>query len=46
MRCFTCDRWHEAHYHHDGQYGEGPIFIVICEEDGLADYYTNEVVER
>lgn len=40
--CNQCEQQHEAEYHHEGSFGEGPIFIVICERDGLADYYTTE----
>lgn len=41
-----CGKAHVAEYHHDGQYGEGRVFIVYCttRNDGLADFYTEEVV--
>jgi len=53
-RLETCERCgardHEAVYSHEGRYGEGPIYAVVCtggpeaEADWLTDYYTLEVV--
>jgi hypothetical protein len=43
--CFQCEARHEAEYSHEGRFGEGPIYAVVCTEDGLTDYYTTEVVE-
>lgn len=43
--CDECGRRHVAEYSHDGDYGQGPIFAVIC-EDGLTDYYQESRVTR
>lgn len=43
VQCHQCGQEHEGQHHHEGRFGEGPIYIVICEADGLADYYTLEV---
>lgn len=42
VTCQECGQTHEAHYSHDGQYGEGPIYVVVC--NGYEDFYTAEVV--
>lgn len=42
--CQQCGNRHEAEYSHEGRFGEGPIFAVIC-DDGLTDYYTTELVK-
>jgi hypothetical protein len=42
--CYDCNGRHEACYSHPGRYGEGPIFAVVCPDDGLTSYYTLEVV--
>lgn len=42
--CDHCPETHPADYSHEGQYGEGPIFVVYCND--LADYYTEERVTR
>lgn len=34
--------YHEAEYHHEGRYGEGPIYVVTCPLDGLATFVTRE----
>ena len=41
--CHECGEEHPAHYDHEGRWGEGPIYVVIC-SDGLADYYTTELL--
>ena len=43
--CYECGDPHEANYSHDGRFGEGPIYAVVCPVDDLIDYYTTEVVE-
>ena len=42
--CDTCGAPHEATYSHEGQYGEGAIYAVVCTQDWLTDYYTSERV--
>lgn len=42
--CHHCDQLHEATYHHEGQFGEGPIYVVVCTADDLHDFYTTEVL--
>jgi hypothetical protein len=42
VMCSTCNQLHPAEYHHEGQYGEGPIYISTCPSDWLADFYTLE----
>lgn len=37
--CDHCGKKHVAEYSHDGVFGEGPIYAVVCEQDGLTDYY-------
>lgn len=44
VECDTCGERHPATYHHDGQFGEGPVYEVTCTRDGLADYYLTERV--
>lgn len=44
VQCQECGANHEANYSHEGRFGEGPIYAVICTVDGLTDYYTTEVV--
>jgi hypothetical protein len=46
VRCHYCDQLHPATYSHEGRFGEGPIYAVVCPVDNLTDYYTAEVVER
>lgn len=40
--CDSAFQSHEAEYHHEGQFGEGPIYIVTCPKDGLATFVTTE----
>lgn len=42
--CDHCSKTHVAEYHHEGRFGEGPIFIVYCTtmNDDLADFVTTE----
>ena len=42
--CDNCGQPHEATYSHDSQHGQGSIFAVVCPEDHLTDYYTQERV--
>lgn len=42
--CDMCGHEHQAVYTHDGQFGEGPIYAVVCPVDDLTDYYTLERV--
>jgi hypothetical protein len=39
--CETCEQQHVATYSHEGRFGEGPIFEVVCPVDGLSDFYTS-----
>jgi hypothetical protein len=45
VTCDECGETHEATYSHEGRYNEGAIYAVVCERDGLTDYYTEERVE-
>lgn len=38
--CDECGEPHPAHYSHEGQFGEGAIYAVVCTADLLTDYYT------
>lgn len=46
--CDQCGQRHTGEYDHDGHFGEGPIYAVICDADpaewlmGITDYYTLE----
>lgn len=42
LTCYTCGQEHEAEYSHQGRFGEGAIYAVVCPLDGLTDYYTRE----
>lgn len=43
VACHYCSDRHEAVYDHEGHYGEGPVYAVVC--GGLTDYYTTEAVD-
>jgi hypothetical protein len=43
--CDECGKRHEATYSHEGRFNEGAIFAVVCDVDGLTDFYTSERVE-
>lgn len=43
VTCEECNENHVAEYSHEGRYGEGAIYSVIC-KDGLTDYYTKQAV--
>lgn len=40
--CYHCPDEHEGNYSHDGRFGEGPIYAVVCTVDHLTAYYTLE----
>jgi hypothetical protein len=44
--CHYCGERHPAEYDHEGRYGEGPIYAVVCPTDrlGVIDYYTKEAL--
>jgi hypothetical protein len=42
--CDECEQQHPAYYSHEGRFGEGPIYAVVCTVDDLTDYYTTERV--
>lgn len=44
--CDRCGETHPAYPSHEGRYGEGQIYAVVCEADGLTDYYTGELVRE
>lgn len=44
VECDTCSKRHPATYHHEGSHGEGAVYEVTCDVDGLADYYLTERV--
>lgn len=39
-----CNKVHEAEYSHEGLFDEGPIYAVVCWDDGLTNYHTTEGV--
>lgn len=43
--CDECGEEHTATYSHEGSYGEGAIYAVVC-ADWLTDYYTAERVRQ
>lgn len=43
--CQSCGEPHPAEYSHEGRYGEGPIYAVVCTVDWLTDYYTSELLK-
>jgi 8-oxo-dGTP pyrophosphatase MutT (NUDIX family) len=45
VRCDNCGKYHSATYDHEGRFGEGRIHAVVCPEDHLTDYYTDERLE-
>lgn len=38
--CDECGQPHDASYSHEGRYGEGAVYEVVC--GGLSDYYLSE----
>jgi hypothetical protein len=44
VTCDECGATHIAEYSHEGQFGQGPIYAVVCGD--LTDYYTGERVSR
>lgn len=42
--CDGCGGVHEATYDHEGRWGEGPIYAVVCPWDGLTSYHTRDGV--
>lgn len=44
VACQECGDDHIAEYSHEGQFGEGPVFAVVCPVDQLTDYYTLDAV--
>jgi hypothetical protein len=47
--CHYCGGRHVAEYHHEGRYGEGHIYAVVCTDPvanrlGVIDYYTTEAL--
>lgn len=44
IQCDRCPDIHPAHYSHEGRFGEGPIYAVVCTADGLTDYWTSELL--
>ncbi len=45
VQCQECDKYHPMYYSHEGRFGEGPIFAVVCDVDDLTSYYTSELME-
>lgn len=48
ITCDYCGERHVAEYSHEGRFGEGPIYAVVCfatDFVGFTDYYTGERVE-
>lgn len=44
--CENCGNDHVAEYSHEGRYGEGPIYAVVCDADNLTDYYTTYAIRK
>ena len=44
--CDDCGQKHEATYSHEGEWGQGPIYAVVCTVDHLTSYYTAEGLAR
>lgn len=42
--CHQCDKRHEAEYSHQSQYGGHAIYVVVCTEDWLTDYYNDDAI--
>jgi len=40
--CDGCGQYHAASYSHEGHYGEGPVYAVVCPVDHLTTYVTTE----
>lgn len=40
VMCDECNQAHPAEYSHEGRFGEGHVYIVMCGE--FADYYLTE----
>ena len=40
--CETCGNQHVAWYSHDSQWGDHRVYEATCDQDLLADYYTEE----
>jgi hypothetical protein len=45
VECQECDGFHVAEFSHEGRFGEGPIFAVVCTVDHLTSYYTTEALK-
>lgn len=46
VTCDQCGGRHVAEFSHIGQFGQGPIYAVVCTEDYLTDYYQESRVTR
>lgn len=44
--CDGCGATHPAEYSHEGQFGEGAIYAVVCTVDWLTSYHTSEGVSE
>jgi hypothetical protein len=42
VTCDHCGERHQATYSHEGRFGEGALYAVVCTADGMTDYYTAE----
>lgn len=42
VMCDDCDQRHEATYSHVGDFGQGPVYAVVCGE--FVSYYLTERV--
>lgn len=43
VACFDCHETHDAEYSHEGRFGEGAIYAVVCGE--YVEHYTAEAVD-
>lgn len=46
--CDECGGEHAAEYSHQGEWGQGAIYSVVCTgtDEWLTGYYTSEVIEE
>lgn len=42
VTCDHCGEQHPGNYSHEGRFGEGAIYEVVCTKDWMSDYYTAE----
>jgi hypothetical protein len=45
VTCDNCGSRHPAQFSHLGQWDGARVFVVVCTEDGLEDFYRETVVD-